>query len=133
MPTSTAFEQIEQLEKKILALKQQALAELKEQLAAAQKTVAALEKELAELTGEPVAVTAPRAAARRPRRPSISDEDLKPLILRAMAEKGMTGLNAKDIAAFVGQDPMRIRKFMAQNPGVLKRQGSGPGTRFFLR
>jgi len=131
MPTSTASEQIQQLEKKILELKQQALDELKEQLAAAKKTVADLEKELAQLTGKPAEASA--APARRPRRPSISDEELKPLVLKAMAQKGMNGLNAKDIAVAVGQDPMRLRKFISQNPSVLKRQGAGPGTRFFLR
>jgi len=135
MPKSTASEQIEQLEKQILALKHQALGELKEQLAAARKTVADLEAQLAQLTGKPAAETAATATAptHRTRRPSISDDDLKPLVLKAMAQKGMTGLNAKDIAESVGQDPLRIRKFIAQNPSVLKRQGSGPGTRFFLR
>ena len=133
MPQLTAFQQIEQLEHQILELKGQALVELKEQLVAAKKTVAALEKELMELTGKPLAEAAVAAPVRRTRRPSISDADLKPLILKAMAQKGMTGLNAKDIAASVGQDPMRIRKFIAQNSTFLKRQGSGPGTRFFLR
>ncbi|MDD5349872.1 MAG: hypothetical protein PHQ12_06645 [Chthoniobacteraceae bacterium] len=134
MPTPTASEQIEQLEKKISELKRQALAELNEKLAAAQKTVADLEKQLAEHTGKPIAEASLVAApARRTRRPSISDEDLKPLILKAMAQKGITGLNAKEIADSVGQDPLRIRKFIAQNPAVLKRQGAGPGTRFFLR
>lgn len=133
MPTFTASEQIEQLEKKILELKQQALAELKAQLLAAQKSVADLEAQLSQLTGKPAAEAASTAPTHRTRRPSISDEDLKPLILKAMAQKGMTGLNAKDIADCAGQDPLRIRKFIAQNPSVLKRQGAGPGTRFFLR
>lgn len=131
MPTLTAIEQIAQLEEKITALRSQALAELKEKLAEARKTVADLERQLAEQTGKP----APEAGAapRRTRRPSISDEDLKPLILKAMAQQGVNGLNAKEIAQCVGQDPLRIRKFLAQNPGALKRQGAGPGTRFFLR
>jgi len=134
MPTPTASEQIEELEKQILALKQQALGELKEQLAAAKKSVIDLEAQLAQLTGKPAPEGAALIApAHRTRRPSISDADLKPLVLKAMAQKGMTGLNAKDIAESVGQDPLRIRKFIAQNPSVLKRQGSGPGTRFFLR
>lgn len=131
MPTLTASQQIEQLEEKIQALKQQALAELKEKLVEARKNVAELEARLAELTGKTVHETA--APVRRPRRPSITDEALKPLILKAMAQKGMTGLNAKEIAECVGQDPLRIRKFIANNPTALKRQGAGPGTRFFLR
>jgi len=127
----TASQQIEQLEEQISKLKKQALVELKAALADAIKDVAALEKELAELTGQPDAT--PVAATRRTRRPSITDDDLKPLVLKAMAQKGMNGLNAKEIAACVEQDPLRVRKFIAANPSVLKRQGTGPGTLFFLR
>jgi len=134
MSTPTASEQIEQLERQILDLKKQALVELREKLAEARKTVADLEKELAQLTGksteEPTA--AATATTRRTRRASVTDDALKPLILKAMAQHGMNGLNAKDIASHVGQDPLRIRKFIAANPTALKRQGAGPGTRFFL-
>ena len=129
--TLTASQQIEQLEEQISKLKKQALAELKAKLAEAIQNVAVLEKELAELTGQPEA--APVGAPRRTRRPSITDDDLKPLVLKAMAQKGMNGLNAKEIAVGVGQDPLRVRKFIAANPSVLKRQGAGPGTLFFLR
>ena len=132
MSTPTASEQIEQLEKQILGLKKQALLELHEKLAEARKTVADLEKELAQLTGKPIEEKT-AGVARRTRRASISDDELKPLVLKAMAQHGMSGMNAKEIAAHVGQDPLRIRKFIASNPTVLKRQGAGPGTRFFLR
>jgi hypothetical protein len=127
----TALEQIEQIEAQISNLKKEALIELKARLAEAIQNVAALEKELAGLTGQPAVTDS--AAPRRTRRASISDDALKPLILKAMAQKGMNGLNAREIAACVGQDPLRVRKFIAQNPSVLKRQGAGPGTRFFLR
>ena len=129
--TLTASQQIEQLEEQISKLKKGALAELKEKLADAIKNVATLEKELADLTGQSSA--APSVTPRRTRRPSITDDDLKPLVLKAMALKGMNGLNAKEIAACVGQDPLRVRKFIAANPSILKRQGGGPGTLFFLR
>ncbi len=129
--TLTASQQIEQLEAQILKLKKEAVLELKAKLAEAIENVATLENELAELTGKSDA--APAAAPRRTRRPSISDEELKPLVLKAMAQKGMTGLNAKEIATCVEQDPLRVRKFIAANPSVLKRQGAGPGTLFFLR
>lgn len=131
--TLTASQQIEQLEAQISKLKKQALAELKAKLVEAIQNVAALEKELAEVTGQPATATTSVAAPRRTRRPSITDEDLKPLVLKAMAQKGMNGLNAKEIAICVGQDPLRVRKFVAANPSVLKRQGAGPGTLFFLR
>ena len=133
MSTPSASEQIEQLERQILDLKKQALVELREKLAEARKAVADLEKELAQLTGKPVAETAGGAPARRTRRASISDEALKPLVLKVMAQFGMTGLNAKEIATHVGQDPLRVRKFITNNPTALKRQGAGPGTRFFLQ
>ncbi len=132
MSTLTASEQIEQLERQIQDLKKQALVELREKLAEARKAVVDLEKELAQLTGKQADEPAVALATRRTRRASITDEDLKPLVLKAMAQFGMNGLNAKDIAARVGQDPLRIRKFIANNPTALKRQGSGPGTRFFL-
>ena len=133
MSTPTATEQIEQLERQILDLKKQALVELRDKLTEARKTVADLEKELTQLTGkssdEPATET---TSTRRTRRPSVTDDELKPMVLKAMAQHGMNGLNAKDIASHVGQDPLRIRKFIANNPTALKRQGAGPGTRFFL-
>jgi len=129
--TLTASQQIEQLEEQISKLKNGALAELKAKLAEAIKNVATLEKELAELTGQPTAASA--TAPRRTRRPSITDDELKPQVLKAMAQQGTNGLNAKEIATCVGQDPLRVRKFIAANPSVLKRQGAGPGTLFFLR
>jgi len=131
MSIPTASEQIEQLEQQIVELKKQALIELKEKLVEARKSVADLEAQLAELTGTEAPTTSV-APVRRTRRPSVSDDELKPLILKVMAQHGMTGLNAKDIAFHVGQDPLRVRKFIASNPTALKRQGSGPGTRFFL-
>ncbi len=130
MPNLTATQQIEALEAQIKNLRQQALTELQEKLTEARRNVAELEKQLAEMTGKPVEAA---ATARRTRRPSISNEALKPQILKAMADKGVNGLNAKEIAEFVGQDPMRVRKFIAENPSLLKRQGAGPGTRFFLK
>ena len=66
------------------------------------------------------------------RRPSISDEHLRVFVLKAMADHGKHGLNAKEMADKVGQDALRVRKFIKSNPKLLKRQGSGPGTKFFL-
>ncbi len=132
MANLSATQQIEQLEAQIRGLRQQALAELHEKLAEARRTVADLEKQLAEVTGNSTEGAA-APVRRRTRRPSVTNEQLKPLVLKAMAEKGLNGLNAKDIAEFVGQDPMRVRKFIAENPSLLKRQGAGPGTRFFLK
>ena len=49
-----------------------------------------------------------------------------------MAADGKMGMNAKQLADKVNQDALRVRKFIKDNPKVLKRQGSGPGTKFFL-
>jgi hypothetical protein len=59
-------------------------------------------------------------------------EALQPQILKVLAENGKLGMNAKKIADQLGQDPMRVRKFIASNPKVLKRTGKGVGTKFFL-
>ena len=125
----SALSKIEDLQKQIETLKQQAVEEVKQKLADARKIVSQLEGELAELTGKPQEEE-PRA--RRVRRPSISDEHLRAFVLKAMADDGKHGLNAKELADKVGQDPLRVRKFIKNSPKLLKRQGSGPGTKFFL-
>ncbi len=128
-PTS-ALSKIEELQKQIETLKQQAVAEVKLKLAEARRLVVQLEDELAELVGK-----APEAETRtrRARRPSITDEHLLAFVLKAMADSGKMGMNAKELADKVGQDALRIRKFIKNNPKILKRQGSGPGTKFFLQ
>ena len=88
-----------------------------------------LEDELAQLTGKP----AGEPRAKRVRRPSITDEALKDQLLKVMANFGHEGMNAKQLAEKLHQDAIRVRKFITDNPKVLKRQGSGPGTKFFLQ
>ncbi len=124
---ANTLEQIQSLELQIRQLKEDAVLELKEKLISARRAVADLEKEIEELTGH----AAPTGAIRI-RRGSISDEDLKRKILEVFAANGIHGINAKNIAQTVGQAPERIRSFLKANPKVLKRQGSGPGTKFFL-
>lgn len=128
MPTS-AQEKIHDLESQIEKLKQEAVLELKQKLAIARTEVSSLEKELAQLTGTQVSSA---SAAPRLRRPSISDDDLKAQILKAVAAKGQNGMNAKAIAEAIDQNSFRVRDFIKANPKILKRQGNGPGTRFYL-
>lgn len=129
MATKTnALNKIEELQRQIETLKQEAVDELRQKLNEARRVVSDLEDELAGLTGRPSA----EGRARRTRRPSIGDEELKGHLLKAMAADGKLGLNAKQLADKVSQDALRIRKFIKDNPKILKRQGSGPGTRFFL-
>ena len=39
----------------------------------------------------------------------------------------------EELAGLSGRDALRVRKFIKNNPKMLKRQGSGPGTKFFLQ
>lgn len=125
----TALNKIEELQKQIVQLKDEAVNEVKQKLAEARRTVAALEDELSSLTGKPAAS---ETRTRRTRRPSISDEALQPQVLKVMAQHGKEGLNAKQLAEKLNQDALRVRKFIKENGKVLKRQGSGPGTKFYL-
>ncbi len=121
-------QQIEALQKQMEALDQEAIHELKLKLSDARKAVSQLEEELTRLTGKPE--DEPRA--KRTRRPSITDDSLKDQILKVMSNYGQDGMNAKQLAEKLNQDALRVRKFISANPKVLKRQGSGPGTKFFL-
>ena len=125
----TALSKIEELQLQIEQLKQEAVAELKQKLNEAREVVSSLEDELGELTGRS---GSSESRSRRSRRPSIADDELRGQLLKAMAAEGKTGLNAKELAGKVNQDPLRVRKFIKDNPKTLKRQGSGPGTKFFL-
>ncbi len=120
--------QIEALNAQLKDLDQEAIHELKLKLSDARKLVTNLENELAELTGKPEG--APKV--RRERRPSITDDALKDQLLKVMANFGKEGMNAKQLADKLHQDALRIRKFIKDNPKVLKRTGGGPGTKFFL-
>jgi len=124
---ANALEQIQELELRIRQLKEDAVLEVKEKLIAARRAVADLEKELETLTGQ----AAPTGTI-RVRRASMSDEDLKRRILEVFAANGKHGMNAKQIADAVGQPPIRVRNFIKKDVKMLKRQGKGAGTKFFL-
>jgi chromosome segregation ATPase len=119
--------QIEALNQEMHALEQESIQELKLKLSDARKVVTSLEEELEQLTGKP---SEPKV--RRERRPSITDDALKDQLLKVMALHGTEGMNAKQLADKLHQDPLRVRKFIKDNPKTLKRTGSGPGTKFFL-
>jgi len=121
--------QIEALQGQIEVLNEEAIHELKLKLSDARKLVRDLEDQLGQLTGRPAGV---ETKVRRERRPSITDEALQPQLLKVMANFGMEGMNAKQMAEKLHQDPLRVRKFIASNPKLLKRQGKGAGTKFFL-
>ena len=125
---STAAQQIAAIDEQIAALeakkatyKEQAIQELKARIVEANKVVRELENRLGE-----------KPSGRRSRRPSITDEALIPQVHAAMSKFGGEGLNAKQLAERLNQDPLRVRKFISSNPKMLKREGKGPGTKFFL-
>ena len=124
----TLQQQIEALQKQMEALDQEAVHELKLKLSDARKVVTTLEAELASLTGKPAGET----KVKRTRRPSITDEHLQPQLLAVMAKHGKEGMNARQIAEHLHQDAIRVRKFIADNPKLLKKTGKGAGTKFFL-
>ena len=121
--------QIETLQGQMETLNQEVVHEVKLKLSDARKVVQTLEEDLARLTGKP-ATSEPKA--RRARRASITDDALQDQMLKVMANFGKEGMNAKQLADRLNQDPIRVRKFIKDNPKLLKRQGAGPGTRFYL-
>lgn len=135
MPATSTQQEIEELKRRLETLKEQAEDELRQRLAQARQVVTDLERELSEVTGRPSAseikaMAAPRST--RTRRPSIGDDELTTQILQILAATAPHGVNAKQIATAANQSPARIRQFVAANPKVLRRTGSGPGTKFFL-
>ncbi len=135
MPATSTQQEIDELKRRLESLREQAEDEIRQKLAEARQVVADLERELSEVTGRPSASEIKALATpkrTRTRRPSISDEALKPQILEVLATAGQRGINAKQIATALNQMPARIRQFVAANPKALKRTGSGPGTKFFL-
>ncbi len=120
--------QIEALQGQVASLNQEAVHEVRLKLSDARTAVREIEEQLAQLTGR--SVSAPKA--RRERRPSITDEALQPQVLKVMANFGKDGMNAVQLAEKLHQDPLRVRKFLSANQEVLRREGSGPRTRFHL-
>ena len=126
--------QIEALQKQMQEIDQAAIHELKLKLSDARQIVRELEGQLLKLTSEPATDTkpTPSRAKDRARRPSVSDDLLKEQLLKMMADFGQAGMNAKQMAERMDLDAIRVRRFIAAHPAVLRRQGAGPGTRFFL-
>lgn len=132
LPTGTKAyiqKQIDALQVQMEALNQKAVHELKLKISDARRVVTDLEHELEQLTGKPSSA-APKQ--RRPRTPSITDEALKDQVSKVMTSSGTDGMNAKQLADKLHQDPIRIRKFIASSPKLLKREGKAAATKFYL-
>ncbi len=129
MPIITTQQEIAQLQKRLAFLNEQAEDQLRQKLAEARKVVTELELQLSEITGRPTATQIKVVKGFAP----LTDEELEVQILFVVQKEGQRGMNAKTISQKLNQAPQRIRLWIKAHPGVLKRVGAGPGTRFFIK
>lgn len=120
--------EIAQLTRRLEQLQEQAEDVLRQKLKEARAVVTDLEMQLSEITGRPTATQIKVVKGFAP----ITDEQLEVMILFLLQKEGKEGMNAKTIASKLNQNPQRIRQWIKSNPGKLRREGAGPGTRFFV-
>ena len=125
MPTTA--QEIQQLQKRLAQLQEQAEDVIREKLKEARAVVTDLEFQLSEITGRPSATQIKVVKGFAP----LTDDALEVQILFVLQKEGDQGMNATDIARKLNQDPVRIRGWIKKHPAVLKREGKGPGTRYF--
>jgi len=135
--TATTQQEIAALTKRLAQLQEKAEDELRQRLKEARAVVTDLEMQLSEITGRPSASQIRATSVNGDRSPrarneSITDEKLEIRILSLLQKESQEGMNAKTIAERLKQNPVRIRGWIKKYPKVLKRVGSGPGTKFFL-
>jgi predicted RNase H-like nuclease (RuvC/YqgF family) len=119
MPATSTTEEIARLTKRLEQLQERAESELRQKLKEARAVVTDLEMQLSSITGRPSATMIKAADPKR--WAPITDEQLEVMILFLLQKEGHDGLNGKTIGQW-------IKKY----PTVLKRVGSGPGTKFFV-
>jgi len=125
MPTTQ--DQIQEIQRRLAQLKDEAADQLREKLKEARKVVLDLEHQLSTLTGRPTATQIKVVKGFAP----ITDEDIEVQILFVL-QQNPDGLNAVGIAGRLNQGPQRIRSWIKSNPGKLRREGEGMGTRYFV-
>lgn len=130
MHAPSTQQEIQQLQKRLAQLQEEAEDVIREKLKEARMVVTDLEMQLSEITGRPSATMI--HASDRKRWTAITDEQLEVMILFLIQKEGQDGMNAKTIASKLNQNPVRIRQWVKKHPKVLKRIGSGPGTKFFV-
>ncbi|MGA3171871.1 MAG: hypothetical protein ABSE62_12770 [Chthoniobacteraceae bacterium] len=129
MQPPSANEEIAALTKRLATLQDEAEEELRQKLKEARAIVADLEMQLSEITGRPTASQIKAANGFAP----LSDDQLEVQILFVVQKEGDQGTNAAEIARKLNQNPVKIRQWIKSHPGKLRREGSGPGTRFFVQ
>ena len=127
MHMSTTTQEIQQLQKRLAQLQEQAEDVIRQKLKEARAVVTDLEMQLSEITGRPTATQIKVVKGFAP----LTDEELEVQILFVVQKEGAEGMNATTIAQKLNQSPQRIRVWIKDNPGKLKREGKGPGTRYF--
>ena len=127
MHATSITEEIAKLTKRLEQLQEQAADVLRQKLKEARAVVTELELQLSEITGRPTATQIKVVKGFAP----LTDEDLEVQILFVVQKEGAEGMNATTIAQKLNQSPQRIRVWIKDNPGKLKREGKGPGTRYF--
>ena len=129
MAANSATEEIARLTKRLEQLQESAENELRQKLKEARAVVTDLEMQLSSITGRPSATMIKAADPKR--WASITDEQLEVMILFLFQKEGQDGMNAKTIGERLNQNPLRIRQWIKKYPTLLRRVGSGPGTKFF--
>ena len=128
MHAPSTQQEIQQLQKRLAQLQEQAEDVLRQKLKEARAVVTDLEMQLSEITGRPSATQIKVVKGFAP----LTDEELEVQILFVVQKEGEHGMNAADIARKLNQDPVRIRGWIKKHPAVLKREGKGPGTKYFV-
>jgi len=129
MHAPTTQQEIQQLQKRLAQLQEQAEDVIRQKLKEARAVVADLEDQLSEITGRPTATQIKVVKGFEP----LTDEALEVQILFVVQKEGKEGMNAKTIGNRLNQDPVRIRQWIKAHPGKLKREGAGPGTRYYVQ
>lgn len=132
-PKLSALEKIKQLQEQISAFQMEAVKELKEKIAVKEDELRDLHAELEELTGVKEKKAGAGTRTRKPRSASISDEELKPLVLKVLSAEGKNGLNATEIAKGIDQGLPRVRTFLKAHESSFKKTGSLRTTKYFLK
>ena len=128
MHAPSTNQEIQQLQKRLAQLQDEAEDVLRQKLKEARAVVTELELQLSDITGRPTATQIKVVKGFAP----ITDDQLEVMMLFLLKKEGQDGMNATTIASQLNQNTVRIRQWIKNNPGKLRREGKGMGTRYFV-
>jgi len=128
MHATSITDEIAKLTKRLEQLQEQAEDVLRQKLKEARAVVTELELQLSDITGRPTATQIKVVKGFAP----ITDDQLEVMMLFLLKKEGQDGMNATTIASQLNQNTVRIRQWIKNNPGKLRREGKGMGTRYFV-